>query len=352
MRHILLLTPGFPQSDNDTTCIPSLQALVWELQEKYHQEVSLQVVTFHYPFKQGSYKWKGIPCWSAGGQNSKLPFKLWTWLKVIQFVIRLHKNKPVDIIHSFWLQECTFIGQLLSHIIGAHHIAHAMGRDVLPLNVYVKFLNRKKITLVANSPFTAHKLVTNFNWNPQSIIPFGIRESDFKNVQVPATRQIDILAVGSLSEIKNHQLFIELFFELKKIYPQLRGKIIGEGPLRQSLEEKIKIMGLQHSIELTGELARPEVLQIMNQSKILLHTAEFESAAYVFLEALYSGMNVVSFKTGYLPDSLNGHQCADRNEMLMVLKKLLDSKSILFKNDLPKISDTASEIYNLYKNIV
>src|SRR6187402_3239930 len=112
MKHILLLTPGFPQSATDTTCIPPLQVLVEELQEKYQGEISLQVVTLHYPFTAGSYEWKGIPCWSAGGRNRKLPLKIWTWIKAIRFILGLHKKQSIDIIHTFWLQECTFVGQL------------------------------------------------------------------------------------------------------------------------------------------------------------------------------------------------------------------------------------------------
>lgn len=53
--------------------------------------------------------------------------------------------------------------------------------------------------------------------------------------------------------------------------------------------------GLDLNIELLGEVDHAEVINLMQRSKVLLHTSAYEGFATVFSEALYAGAHVVSF---------------------------------------------------------
>ncbi len=348
-KHILILTPGFPESNSDSTCIPSLQALVRELHLRYGSELRISVVCFQYPFEKGYFSWNGIECWSAGGSNRRLPVKLLTWLRVAGFIMRLHKKHPVHVIHSFWLHDCTLIGQWMAKLFGAKHLAHAMGQDVLANNPYLKYLNLKKLLVIANSPYSSDILIREHGVQSHKVISFGIFPGDFIRIQ-ETSRKIDLLAVGSLISIKNHVLFIELFATLKKSFPGLTGSIIGSGPLKDELVSHIKHHGLQGCLFLEGQICRSDVLKRMSESKILLHTAPFESAAYVFLEALYSGMRVVSFQTGFLPAGPGSFPSKDKTEMLEILNTLLNEKQVYQRVKVPLISETAAAVFELYRD--
>lgn len=346
-KHILVLTPGFPKSENDSTCIPPLQALIRELQNNYGHEIKISVVAFQYPFAREAYLWNQVTCWPAGGKNAKGIGKIKTWFRVAGIIKRLHKLQPVNIVHSFWLHDCTLFGQWVAKFTGARHLAHAMGQDVISGNPYMKLLQQKEIHIIANSPFSAALLLQNFKLIAHAIIPFGILPIDFPNFG-NSIRKVDMLSVGSLTKIKNHKLFVAIFSELIKSFPSLTGSIIGEGPLSQQLQEQICRLGLQNNLKIEGVMSRSEVLIRMTESKILLHTAPFESAGYVFLEALYSGMQVVSFHTGFLPDVQNAFPCRDKNEMIEKILMLLNQNQKNGRAEVPTITQTAKAIYNLY----
>lgn len=347
-KHILILTPGFPASESDSTCIPALQSLILTLHRMYGQRIRLQVVAFQYPYTSGAYTWNGIECWSAGGKNTKFPDRWKTWLRVLHFVRKLDRKQKIDVVHSFWLTECALTGSWIAGISGARHLAHIMGRDVLPSNRYMKYFSPKSATIIANSPFTAARLKETFRMEADHVIPFGLNPADFTGIPNPEKRTIDILGVGSLTSLKNHRLFVDLFGRLARDYRGISGLIIGDGPLRGELEMQIGSCGLRTSLRLAGSMDRRQVLEHMAESKILLHTSGYESAGYVFLEALYSGMKVVAFKTGFLPDVPGAFACADEPALENALRSLLTYRQKFERAEVPDMADTAERIAELY----
>lgn len=350
MKNIVLLTPGFPESNEDTTCIPALQALVLELKKLYGDEINLQVVTFQYPFKKGNYLWNSIPCFSAGGANSKFPSRWKTWTTVLKFLRNYHQNYPIDVIHAFWLNECSLVGNWIAAFTGAKLICHVMGQDSLASNKYLKYLKLKNAVIVATSPFSISLLEQNSNIKVDALIPFGINPDDFSSLKSNEFRETDILGVGSLSTVKNYKLFIEIFANLRKEFPKLTGKIIGDGAKRQELQSLINDHKLQKSLVLTGKLPRASVLNEMQKSKILMHTSSHESGGYVFLEALYSGMKVVCFKVGLLPEVQGAYPCSNEKEFYSNMKSLLTYKQVYSGKAVPLIADSAKAVFDLYKS--
>lgn len=347
-KNIVILTPGFPESIEDTTCIPALQALIFELKKSYGDKINIRVVAFQYPFKKGTYNWNGITCFSAGGNNIKFPFRWKTWTTVIRHLKKYHENYHIDVIHAFWLNECALVGSWIASLTGARLICHVMGQDVLPANKYLKILKLKNAVIIANSPYSAGLLERNSSLKAGSIIPFGINPEEFVLPDPEKPRQIHVLGVGALSEIKNFELFVELFSKLKNEFPEIRGKIIGGGPKYDQLKKMINNFRLNDSLLLTGQLQRNEVLGEMLNSKVLLHTSSFESAGYVFPEALFSGMKVISFNTGYLPQVQGAYPCEDADEMLRTLKSLFTYTQTYTRKEVPLISETADAVFKLY----
>ncbi len=347
-KNILILTPGFPANEQDTSCIPALQTLVQAMHREYDRRINIHVVTYQYPFENGEYFWNGISCWSAGGKNKPFPARWQTWLSVIRHARKIHRLHNIDVVHSFWLNECTLTGSWIAQITGATHIAHIMGRDVLPSNRYIKYFSGRETHIIANSPFTERKLFESFRIQADSVIPFGLDPHDFNGVSFSSDRKIDLLGVGSLTEIKNYSLFVDIFQMLAKDNPTIRGAIIGDGPQRSQLQEKIDEANLTDQLLLMGSMTREHVLREMSNSKILLHTAPYESAGYVFLEALYSGMHVVSYKTGFIPEVPEAIQCTDEHDMLHNLQSILNHPLTLQRVQVPLIADTAKEIVRLY----
>jgi hypothetical protein len=176
-KHIVILTPGFPMNEHDTTYIPPLQAYI-ENFTRIHPETKLSIITFQYPFFHEKYKWKFVDVFACGGKNRKLPYKLIIWKRVLKYFKEIDKSHKVDLIHSFWLFDCALIGNCLAKK-KIHHIITLMGQDAKPDNKYLPWVNFKKCTTVCLSE--NHKAIfqKTSGINDSEIIPWGIDPADF-----------------------------------------------------------------------------------------------------------------------------------------------------------------------------
>jgi glycosyltransferase involved in cell wall biosynthesis len=110
-----------------------------------------------------------------------------------------------------------------------------------------------------------------------------------------------ILFVGNLVPIKGPDVFMESLSLLQSsaFSPQPTvSVIIGEGPLRRSLERRAKQLGLGDSVVFLGRQPHTEVARWMNVADVLCLTSRSEGMPNVVIEALVSGLPVVVTDVG------------------------------------------------------
>lgn len=101
-----------------------------------------------------------------------------------------------------------------------------------------------------------------------------------------------VLAVGRLSREKNLPLLLDAFGLLRQRGSPARLVIMGEGPERTCLEERISREGLTACVRLPGQSSR--VIAYMHRSAVLVLTSTFEGFGNVLVEAMAAGIPVVS----------------------------------------------------------
>lgn len=295
-KHIVLLSPGFAAHEEDHTCIPPLQAYLPALQKRFpHLKISL--IALQYPYHRGLYVWQGHDIFAAGGRNKRL-FKPFTWQRARSQFARLHRELPVDLLHSFWLREATWLGSKIAQKHQILQVATIMGQDALPENRYLSRLNYSAMQVTAISQRAAIQFSESTEQSPPPVISWGLSPTDLTSQLSSAPRHIDLLGVGSLVTVKNWPRFVRVVARMVEKRPSLKAVIVGEGPERPRLEQMIHDLRLEKHLELPGEVPRPEALQLMSQSKVLLHTATYEGQGYVFPEALSRGAHIVSTPVG------------------------------------------------------
>lgn len=287
-KHILFLSPGFPADEQDSQCIPALQVFAKAMATQ--NEVTISVISLHYPQQHGQRTWNGLNVYDAYGKNRLAIFRnVWKWIN------RIHKQKKIDLIHSFWLTDAAFIGHWVGRLMGISHTITLMGQDVRPSNAYLKWLPLKQLDLIALSPFHAKTYQQTTGYSNTKIIPWGI---DIPSPTAPTLeRNIDILGVGNLIPLKAYDQFIRIVHKISQTRT-INVQIVGDGPEREYLEKTADSLGLKNCIRFCGKTDRLEVLKKMQQTKILLHPSTFESFGFVFLEALAHGASVVSKAVG------------------------------------------------------
>ncbi len=298
MKHILFITPGFAANERDSQCIPPLQLLAKKLNDE--QDIQVSIVSLHYPYTNENYIWNGISVYSS---FRKAPLKKVRVLnQARKWIGIIHKKNPIDIIHSFWLTDSALIGQVLSKKLGLPHLITLMGQDARPSNKYLRFFDLKNCYCVTLSNYHQKQLIQTSGVKAKWLIPWGLDKNDLKPAQ---RKEYDIIGVGNLIKLKDYSLFIQLIHRLKEVKPDLKALIIGGGEEESTLKEQIKSLGLQEQIQLLGTIPRTEVLDYLSKGKIFLHTSEYESFGYVFLEALAAGMHIVSKPVGIAETDTN-----------------------------------------------
>lgn len=337
--HIVFLTPGFAASEEDSTTIPALQVYLKTLRNIV-PEVKMTLISFQFPFTKDAYDWNGISVLPLNGKNKRIK-KLWTWKKALKTLKKLHQKNAITCIHSFWIGECSMIGHKFSSKYNIKHLVTVMGQDAQLGNSYAEKLQDTNTTLVTLSKNQQQLLQKNYGLDSK-VIPWNLDTSSFPELQ---TSTIDILGVGSLHEVKNYTDFIDIISAVATEFPKLKAYIIGEGTERKTLENQIETLQLSENISILGKLSRQDVLAKMSQSNILLHTSTYESFGFVFPEALYSGMQIISKDVGIATALSEWNICDTKEAMIAACISLLHRKESTKKRVLLREKDACVTSY-------
>lgn len=143
-------------------------------------------------------------------------------------------------------------------------------------------------------------------FNPKRIIsvPIGIDPLDIQAKFGKTTFEEKgyLLFVGSLVPEKDPIGMLEIFKEIHKVYPQIRLKYLGSGPLEKRLIEKINLENLKDSIELIPN--QSNIFPILSNAKALVMPSKIEGLPGVILEAMYCTIPVVAYGVGGIPEVL------------------------------------------------
>ncbi len=336
-KHIVFITPGFPEKENDTTCIPALQIFAKKLQEE--KNVTLSIVAIHYPFKKRIYNWYAATVYALGFKNKISFFKK---NEVLKTLATIHDNKPITNVHSFWLGESTYYGHLFSKQHNIKHICTLMGQDAKKGNRYVNKVPLEKIKLVTLSNFHQEIFYTNYQKKTQ-MIPWGMTKPLFNNQK----KTIDIIGVGSLIKLKNYSDFIKTIAILKIEFPAIKAVIIGAGKQLTQLKREVKQKNLETNIQFLGAQNYNNTQKYIAQSKILLHPSHYESFGMVFAEALANKTYIVSNKTGFASESevwKTGTTVKDFAKFATAFLKKKNAETVNY----PLVKDTVAAYLKLY----
>ena len=345
--HVLILTPGFPENESDTDCIPPMQEYLKELRSTY-PEINISVIALHYPFRRSRYEWNGINVYACGGKGRKKPLRIIVWITGILAALKINRKTGIDIVHSFWLNETAMLGSIICKLIKVKHVSTLMGQDAKETNKYFKILKIKKIFTVAVSYFQAGVFKQSCKSEPDKIIPWGIKTFPVEN----STRNIDLAGAGSLIPLKNFELFLNIIKGLKKEFPLIRSVIMGDGEQKKYLEKKISEYGLGENVNLAGHIKRESVLSVMMKSKILLHTSHYEAFGYVIAEALASGCIVVCRPVGCARDCDGVTTVDEDNNFINTVKNILLKENNYKPRNLFPVEDTVKSYVSVYLNLL
>jgi glycosyltransferase involved in cell wall biosynthesis len=124
----------------------------------------------------------------------------------------------------------------------------------------------------------------------------------FKPCPNSGNSSVRILTVGRLVEQKRTDRFLTVLKQIKtRTKDPVLGSIVGDGPLRKSLEAQASEMGLTpETLTFKGIVA--DTANLYQSSDILVLPSDWEGTPNVVLEAMASGLPVVANAVGGVPE--------------------------------------------------
>lgn len=344
LKNILFITPGFAKNEEDSTCIPALQDFVLGLNQ-YYPLLKITIITLHYPEKSRYYEWNGNKVYSIGANNCRFPKRFLYWNKLKSQIRELHKKESFNLIHTFWFDEVSYVVSKMKLDIPVY--CTFMGQDALGKNSYAKRIKLQENRLIALSQIHQNNIKKYLRLKVTEVIPWGVSPLDFEE----GTKAIDLINIGSFNEIKNQKEAIQIMAQVVSIYPNLKCVFVGDGPFRAEIEKEIISLNLGQNISFTGQLDRKDVLDLLGQSKILLHSSKYESFGMIFTEAVTCQTMIVSKEVGIAKKSNFWAIYSNPNDAVNQINEMLNQPNYPIKSDVAKldIKNTIDQYVNFWK---
>jgi len=146
--------------------------------------------------------------------------------------------------------------------------------------------------------------------------------------------KVQLVTIGRLVEKKGVEYGILAVAEVMKRFPSLEYRIVGDGPLRDSLETLIEELKIGDCVKLVGWKQQEEIVKMLESTDILMapsvtsQDGDQEGIPVVLMEALALGIPVLSTyhsgiselvqdeKSGFLAQERNVNSLADKLDYL------------------------------------
>ena len=158
---------------------------------------------------------------------------------------------------------------------------------------YVRSTYRKSAAILASGQHTIDRLPVRDHGNVFNMMEVGFDPITFQpTLERPSQDKVTFLFVGRLVPFKCARIAIAAFGS-SPLLRRHRLLIVGDGPERGSLQEQVKSLRLEGTVELLGNRSHDEVAQLMGSADVFVFPSIRESGGLVVAEAMASGLACV-----------------------------------------------------------
>jgi len=132
-----------------------------------------------------------------------------------------------------------------------------------------------------------------------SVIPNAVDLNEFS----PKGNTRNIVRVGFVGRLisnKGPQYYLEAAAQVLKLHPETEFSLIGDGPMRKQLEERVAELQLTNCFQFLGNV--PSVSDFLNECDVFVRPSLTEGMPLTVLEAMACGVPVIASRVGGTPE--------------------------------------------------
>jgi glycosyltransferase involved in cell wall biosynthesis len=283
--------------------------------------------------------------------------------------------KSFDVIHAHYWLSGLIAKQIANELnLPLIYTSHSLG-------IFLDGYNKERVDcekmvmsasniVTTSSIFEEFMISENYKIDKNKIkkITPGVDKEIFVH-ELNIERENIFLSIGRIQEQKGQMETINFLDNFRKVENNFKCYFVG-GPSGKSGEEYLQILkdtvkdlNLESHVEFLENLPQIKIKELLNKSKLLIHTSKFETFGLVAAEANAMGVPVLTTNNGSLleiiEDNLNGYcsdSLIDARVNKFVQDMLNDNKKFdeimlkcIEKSKKYNWINTATEIENLYK---
>lgn len=346
-----------------------------ELQKR--ENIKVKLITFseenEYPYLTKNIDWSVIP-------SIFIPSITKNHLKKTDQLQSFIDNYKPDIIHSH-LWEAEIVSRQIQCLNAKwfshqHNNSGVLKTKILPISkreitdIYEKKLMLKRYDEVKNNFIAVSP--TSLNFLKKSlpkrfkdkvhILPNAINLSNFNHSNDMPLDKLRLINIGKFDHNKNQRLAIDIATKLDAKDIDFEFHFAGKGKLFEAIKKEVKNRALNSKVFLHGNV--DNISKFLKESNIYIHTAKSESFGLTLIEALASGLPVITLNgggnknliiqgmNGYLINNPNVNEFTNKIIELWQNKSLLKKQSRYAKQFAKQfdIINYCNKILNIYKN--
>jgi glycosyltransferase involved in cell wall biosynthesis len=346
--HVLTLTPFYPHAADDAEgCFVAEPLPLLESAGVHHTVTAVQ------PFYRGK---RTTP--SGAQAANHISYKAWPgglglssagrflFHEICSRVERIHQNRKIDLIHAHGPLPCGDAARELGNVLQVPFVVSVHGLDVMSSRqvggTAGRWCREKSSKVYASadrvicvSHHVRECLQREMGENIRASVVFnGVDPVRFTPQTDDNSASPIIVSVGNLIPIKGHETLLRAFAEVSRKRPEVRCHIIGQGPLKASLEKLAAELGISYQVRFLGRQSRSAVARALQECTIFALPSTFEALGCVYLEAMACGKPAIGCRhqgiEEIIEDGFNGVliESDDVSSLACQLQRFLDDPEL------------------------
>jgi glycosyltransferase involved in cell wall biosynthesis len=259
------------------------------------------------------------------GLDLDLPVKVINYLKIpktniyigaLDKIMATIDKEQLNLIHAHFVYN-GYLAYLLKKKYAFPYVVTAHGSDIHNDPFKSRRIKNNTIRILETADraiFVSHFLLAKakqlgYSGQNATVIPNGINEKQFRimddnPIRLHKGNEKIVGFSGSLFKVKRADKLADIFYEISLMYHNVSFLVLGDGPLRGTLQSQLKKKGLEKQTLLLGWIDFRKVQYYLNNMDVLILPSYNEGWPCVILEAQACGVTTVGSSNGGIPEAI------------------------------------------------